>query len=164
MTIDLSVRKPFSRITRADFAAFPVWEWADDEEGVEGQDESFVRPTTHATVPKADFAQFLVQSKVRLRNGTEMAGCVEVTVQGRRVHCVPTVVFMLDRHLDFVGLETTRLLSRYTKTSNNFPVKWELSVPLAGQKKARAGRVRQGIVMRIIQLWAMWQLMKGAKK
>ncbi|MFP5390784.1 MAG: hypothetical protein ACLGI6_04445 [Gammaproteobacteria bacterium] len=164
MTIDLAERKPFSRLTRADFAAFPIWEWADNETGFEAQDESFVRPTAHAIVPTADFAQFLVQASVRLRNGTEMPGCVEVTVQGCRVHCVPTVVFMLDRHLDFVGLESTRLLSRYTKTPDNSPVKWTLSVLLIGEKKTRSGRVRRGIVMRVIELWAMWRLWKAGKK
>lgn len=37
-------RKPIGDLTLADLKAFPVWEYAEDEEGVDGQDETWVRP------------------------------------------------------------------------------------------------------------------------
>lgn len=36
--------KPIEEITLADFLEHPIWEYALDEEGVEGQDESWIRP------------------------------------------------------------------------------------------------------------------------
>ena len=36
--------KPLEEITLADVLQHPIWEWALDEEGVEGQDETWQRP------------------------------------------------------------------------------------------------------------------------
>src|SRR3954462_3252023 len=45
MTTSLTTRKPVDELTAADLEAFPVWEYADDEEGDdEDQDETWVRP------------------------------------------------------------------------------------------------------------------------
>jgi hypothetical protein len=160
MTTDLAVRKPFRKIAQTDFSIFPVWEWALDEEGFDG--EAFVRPTAHKTVPKAAFAQYIVSANAHLRDGTIIPACVEVTVKGKRWHFAPTVLFLLERHVDFVGVESTRMLSRYTKTLDNYPTKWELGVPLEGETKLTIGHVRHGILKQIRQFWTTLTMAKGA--
>lgn len=44
MPTTAETRKPIDGLTLADLEAFPIWEFAIDEEGVEGQDETWVRP------------------------------------------------------------------------------------------------------------------------
>jgi len=41
---DLNTRKPVVEIALQDLMQFPVWEFAIDEEGIEGQDETWIRP------------------------------------------------------------------------------------------------------------------------
>ena len=40
----MRVRKPVDKLTPADLEQFPFWEFALDEEGIAGQDETTVRP------------------------------------------------------------------------------------------------------------------------
>jgi hypothetical protein len=47
MQPSLKTRKPVHRLTVADLEAFPVWEFASDEEDVEGMDETWVKPAGH---------------------------------------------------------------------------------------------------------------------
>jgi len=154
MPTDLSTRKPINKVTREDFAIFPVWEWAIDEEGEEGQDESFVRPTTHTSIPNGSFIQFVVAAEAKLRNRETMPACVEVTIKGKTKSFEPLSVLLLDRHLDFAGMETTRLLSRYTKEIDNYPAAWKLKVPFEGEKKLRSASVRRSLAfLRLFELW-----------
>jgi hypothetical protein len=46
MPATLKTRKPVDKLTVGDLVAFPIWEFASDEESVEGQDETWVRPRT----------------------------------------------------------------------------------------------------------------------
>jgi hypothetical protein len=47
MPPSLDTRKPVHMLTVADLEAFPVWEFASDEEDVEGMDETWVKPVGH---------------------------------------------------------------------------------------------------------------------
>ena len=40
----MKISKQVYNLTADDFSAYPVWEFASDEEGEEGQDEATVRP------------------------------------------------------------------------------------------------------------------------
>jgi hypothetical protein len=51
MAATLATRKPIDQITVADLVDFPIWEFCLDEEGVEGMDETWVRPLAAAAVP-----------------------------------------------------------------------------------------------------------------
>jgi hypothetical protein len=51
----LCTRKPVDQLTLGDFAAFPVWEYANDEQGAEGRDETWVRPVDTTVVPKRSY-------------------------------------------------------------------------------------------------------------
>jgi hypothetical protein len=153
MSSNLATRKTVYKLTRDDFASYPIWEWAIGEEGAEGQDESFVRPTAFTSIPKSDFAQFVVAADSKLRKGTVMPACAEVTVRDKQVSIHPMSVLLYDRHLDIAGMETTRLLSRLTQEVDNYPVSWVLKVPLDGEGKPRQGRVPRSLLLQLIALW-----------
>ena len=152
MATNITTRKPLRKLTRADLQAFPVWDWAINEEGAEGLDESTVRPTTHAAIPVDGAAQFIVSATARLRDNTTMPALVEVTVSGKQRRFAPLVVLLFDRHLDFTGVETTRVLSQYTNVANNCPVQWQLAVPLVGEKTVRTAMVGRNVILRLLGL------------
>jgi hypothetical protein len=159
MVPDLASRKPVHKVTREDFATFPIWEWAIDEEGLVDRDESYVRPTSHSSIPTDSFAQFIVVADAKLRDGTTLPAAIEVTVNGKAKSFEPMSVLLLDRHLEFVGMETTRLLSRYTKVVDNYPVRWQLRVPVKGEAKLRNAKVRRSLSFRLLSL--IWRLKFG---
>lgn len=69
MPITLATRKPVEDLTVADLEAFPVWEFAIDEEGEdEDQDETWVRPVAGDAVP-AGGSSLGVAAAVRLAGG-----------------------------------------------------------------------------------------------
>ena len=152
MTIDLSTRRSIRKVTHADFAAYPVWEWAIDEENV-GSGESFVRPTSLDVVPAGPDAHFVVAARTTLNDGTLLPSCLEVTIRKGKPCIEPMFVFLLDRHLDFAGVETTAMLSRYTKRVNIYPVHWEMAVPIAGESGLRSRKLRRSVLSRVAQWW-----------
>lgn len=141
-----SQAKPVDRLTRSDLSENPIWEWNLDEEGTPGRDESYVYPTMLRTIPKGDFHQYLVSAVAILKDRTELPACMEVTCQGGTFHFNPLFVFLFDRQLDFVGHETDRLLSRYTKRAANRPVRWRLGPLVDGERKVRSGNVQRSFL------------------
>lgn len=139
--------KPCAKLNRDDLRSTPIWEWLPDDGAdaqAEGADESFVRPTALATIPADSFAQFVVAATFGLRDGSAMPGIAEVTVDGKRVAVQPTTLFLLDRQLRVPGVETNRLLSRYTKSAGNHPIDWVLNVRIDGEAKPRSGKIKGG--------------------
>jgi hypothetical protein len=61
--------KPVDQLRPADLATHPVWEYANAEEGVEGQDETWVRPV--AELPIADATNRVIGTTVRFSGGRE---------------------------------------------------------------------------------------------
>jgi hypothetical protein len=51
MATTRKTRKPVNLLTPADFMVFPIREYADDEEGMLGRDEMWVRPVSRTAVP-----------------------------------------------------------------------------------------------------------------
>ena len=76
VTVTLDTRKPAYQLELSDFAAYPVWESALDEEGVEGRDESWVRPVDTRAVPRE--SNTLVSATFQDRRGRVFAGYVDV--------------------------------------------------------------------------------------
>ena len=161
MVSNFSTRKTVYQVTREDFAEYPVWEWAIGEEGSEGEDESFVRPTPLTSIPKRELAQFIVAASATLRSGSVMAACAEVTVKGDAITVTPMSIFLYDRHLDIVATETTRALSYLTQEADNYPAAWELNVPIEGEAKPRQGKVPRSMGL---QLKAMWRRLKSVRQ
>lgn len=71
-------RKPIGQLTLHDLDAFPVWEFAIDEEGVDGQAETWVRPVVANTVPKGLYS-LSVACDFRTASGKCFGGFVDVT-------------------------------------------------------------------------------------
>ncbi|NHZ40431.1 MULTISPECIES: hypothetical protein [Massilia] len=163
MTPDLAIRRSIRKVSHADFAAYPIWEWAIDEEVNLGNGESFVRPTSLDAVPLDPLGHYIVAANTTLSDGVILPSCVEVSTRGKKQHVEPMFVFLLDRHLDFAGVETTALLSRYTKRVNIYPVRWEMAVPMAGETRLRSGKVRRGLWERLAQFWARLRLGSGGQ-
>src|SRR4051812_23572941 len=70
----MKIRKQVYELTPADLERFPVWEYALDEEGEEGQDETTVRPfVATGKIDSAD-GPCMVRASFRLADGTAMAG------------------------------------------------------------------------------------------
>jgi hypothetical protein len=76
----LKTRKPVDELLAEDFDAFPIWEFATDEEDVPGRDETWVRPVKTARL--RDLSGKLIGTYVTLANGARlraMLGNVDVT-------------------------------------------------------------------------------------
>lgn len=139
--------KPYAKLTRADLEQFPIWEWVleeDDPALDEAHDESYVQATELTNIPELSFAQFVSAATIELKDGSRMPGIAEVTVAEGSVAIQPTTVFLLDRHLQIPGVETNRLLTRYTKSLENYPVAWQLAVLVQGEKSERTGKIAGG--------------------
>lgn len=78
MPTSLKSRKPVNELTAADFAAFPMWEFATDEEDIEGQDETWVRPVKGREVPR-DACSQLVATDFTTASGAKWEGFMMVT-------------------------------------------------------------------------------------
>jgi hypothetical protein len=95
----------------------------------------------------------VVAATATLRDGTTLPACVEVGIKGKARRFFPMAILMPDRHLDFQGMETTRVLSHYTKRESNEPVRWQLAVPLEDERKLRSGKLRGSIAWWFIEMW-----------
>lgn len=153
MTIDLHTRRSIRKIAQADFAAFPVWEWAINEEQSHGHGESFVRPAELGSLSFKLVHQYIVSATVTLNDGSTLLGCIEVSMHNRRFHMEPMFIFLQDRHLDFGGHETRTVLSHYTGRGDAQPVSWQLAVALDDECAARHGEVRRSLIERLTQGW-----------
>lgn len=68
------IRKQVYELSPQDFVDHPVWEFCADEEGVEGQDEATVRPTTKIALSDELPGACVVAAKVILADGTYASG------------------------------------------------------------------------------------------
>lgn len=147
--------KPYAKLTRIDLAQSPIWEWAPEDDGPdspEAIDESYVRSTPLSEIPLGPFAQYVVAISVELRNGDCMPGIAEVVVADSAVSVQPTTVLLLDRHLRIPGVETNRLLARYTQSIESYPVAWRLAVTVQGETQARCGEIKAGDMKDLVAL------------
>ena len=81
MRTTLHTRKPIDGITSEDLDAFPIWEFATDEEGVEGQDETWIRPVASSIISRKAYS-LSVAAKFVTASGRELPGLVGVTTAG----------------------------------------------------------------------------------
>lgn len=145
--LNLLTQKPFTKLNRADLEQVPLWEWVQDDLALPDNgvvDESFVQATQYTSIPLVDYGQFVVSAGIHLKGGDALPGICEVSVAAGKIAVLPTVVFMLDRQLTIPAVETNRLLSRYTKTLENYPVGWALKVLVEGESEPRSGHIKGG--------------------
>ena len=78
----MKIRKQVNELTLDDLIKFPVWEFALDEEGEEGQDETTVRPCEISGALDPSDGMFIVRAAFTLADGSKMKGCMTLPVQG----------------------------------------------------------------------------------
>jgi hypothetical protein len=132
------IRKPIYELTADDFLAFPVWEYALDEEGEEGQDETTVRPYFAANHLDPSEGTWIVAATFTLADGTLMSGYLTPpSSMERYLGRIQPQIFTNRGQVSFwcgrLPPETARcyeLLGR--NASSVFPVRFESAVPLVG--------------------------------
>jgi hypothetical protein len=72
----MKIRKQVYDLTLDDLNEYPVWEFALDEEGEEGQDEATVRPYGALDKLNPSDGMFIVRAKFTLADGSQMHGCL----------------------------------------------------------------------------------------
>ncbi len=70
----MRIRKQVYELTARDLDQYPVWEFALDEEGAEGQDEATVRPLLVAGQVNPADGMVIVKASFRLSDGTSLSG------------------------------------------------------------------------------------------
>jgi hypothetical protein len=87
-----TIRKQVTDLRPDDLAQFPIWEFALDEEGEEGQDEETVRP--RPDLHRADPAEgmFVVRAELVAADGTQFDGYVSPDEDPDISFTQPTIV------------------------------------------------------------------------
>jgi hypothetical protein len=156
MTPTPATRKPVDRLTTLDFAAFPVWEYAIDEEEVAGRDETWVRPADRARLRRGLYSQ-LVLSSFKTSRGDVLPGFMIVSTADPDPDVQPGALLaprylalpMLSRPQAAAKRRTWDLDSRRDilralrrREDGVFPLTYQVQVPLGRGKKLLRGKVR----------------------
>jgi len=146
-------RKPVRDLTPSDMQAFPVWEYATDEEGVEWQGESWVRPVAATKIRAKEYSQ-IVASTFWTSSGQELSGYMIVSPaasttkqldhSGGALFHARGQCYLVDLNgsaLDFIKRDCLKELKRVLKLTpaKLFPLHFELGVPISGEKQLRKG-------------------------
>jgi hypothetical protein len=149
MRATLRTRKPVSRLTLSDLRSFPVWEFCIDEEGVEGQDETWIRPLARSTIPRKGWS-LPVAANFTFKDGSNFKGFVVTTTAsddsdqpgavlffGGRQVCVPTKT---EFNRNAAKKDLLKALAREAKAV--FPIRFQLQVLVHGEMTLRSGVLR----------------------
>jgi hypothetical protein len=137
----VKIRKQVYDLTLADLNKFPVWEFALDEEGEEGQDEATVRPCDISGAVDPSEGMFIVRATFALADGTKMLGYLTPSVQanGGLGALQPVIITERGQVLFWHGVITPdaqRLAQNYDKlgrdASRVFPIQATTDVELIG--------------------------------
>jgi hypothetical protein len=151
MAATLATRKPIDQITAADLVDFPIWEFCLDEEGVEGMegmDETWVRPLAAAAVPN-DAYSLSVAAEFETASGLRVNGLMGVTTAEGEVEISQAVLLFGGKYL-FVPDKDMRIdadekLRRAVVDalgpSPVFPLRYQLSVLIEGEASHRESTV-----------------------
>jgi hypothetical protein len=150
MAATIATRKPIDQITVADLVDFPIWEFCLDEEGVEGMDETWVRPLAAAAVPNEAYS-LSVAAEFETASGLRVNGLIGVTTAEGEVEIAYPVLlfdgkylFVPSQHdMQFNGADEKlrSAIADALGTSPVFPLRYRLSVPIEGEASHREGTV-----------------------
>lgn len=143
--MNLESRKPVDLLTPEDFAVFPVWEYAIDEEGVEGSDETWVRPLGTTIVPLRGYTH--VAADFTAICGRAYTGYVTLSTLDGVPGVCQGVIFhggapLFVSNPEAFGFRKSRdvLLAALTLAESElFPLSFRLRVPLEGQADQLCG-------------------------
>lgn len=156
MTPTPATRKPVDRLTAADFSAFPVWEYAIDEEDIPGRDETWVRPVDRARLSRGLYSQ-LVLSSFKANRGNVFAGFMVVSTASPAPDVQPGAL-LTPRYLPLPMLSRAQAVAKRRpwdldsrrdilkalrrREDGVFPLAYEVQVPLGRERKLLRGKVR----------------------
>ncbi len=155
MAPTLKTRKPVVELSVEDLKVFPIWEYALDEEGIEGRDETWVRPVPKKKIPKNAYS-LLVAADFQTAAGEQYQGFVEVATAGGKVDIRPGVIvskgyFVLPAVPREVAvrenwpwvtqLREKLLVGLKSEEKQVFPIKYRLQVAVSGEANLREGFV-----------------------
>jgi hypothetical protein len=135
--VTLRTRKPVVALTAADLDAFPVWEFALDEESLPGRDETWVRPVNAKGVPRNRNA-LQVATDFRAACGRIYPGlCIVTRVAGQ----VEIQVGFALVGPDYLPTDHRQALPEGTEPSERelFPITYQLRVLVEGKQEPRRG-------------------------
>src|ERR1700755_1580411 len=98
MAATIATRKPIDQITVPDLVDFPIWEFCLDEEGLEGMDETWVRPLAAAAVPNEAYS-LSVAAEFETASGLRVNGLIGVTTAGGEVEIAYPVLLFDGKYL-----------------------------------------------------------------
>lgn len=97
----MKIRKQVSKLTLSDIQKYPIWEYATDEEGSDGQDETMVRPV-HAVDSQDRSENMIVRADFILTDGTQMMGFIKMRANGAlSVRRLQPVIIAKKGHVGF---------------------------------------------------------------
>src|ERR1700689_1096312 len=142
MAATLATRKPIDQITVADLVDFPIWEFCLDEEGVEGMDETWVRPLAAAAVPNEAYS-LSVAAEFETASGLRVNGLIGVTTaEGEVEIAYPGLLFdgknlfvpsQHDMQFNAADEKLRAALADALGTSPVFPLRYRLNVLVEGE-------------------------------
>lgn len=150
-------RKPVDQLTLDDLSVFPAWEFCLDEEGVEGQDETWVRPFIGSTIPAEAWLQ--VGARFTLNDGVHYDGYVDVStgsmedlveLLGKEAMSQPRAVIIVDGRQASVPTKAAFDYDESREELANvlgrdfaaiFPIKYELKMLVEGEQKFQSGEL-----------------------
>jgi hypothetical protein len=150
MAATIATRKPIDQITVADLVDFPIWEFCLDEEGVEGMDETWVRPLAVAAVPNGAYS-LSVAAEFETASGLRVNGLIGVTTAEGEVEIAYPVLLFDGKYLfipsqhemqfDAADEKLRQAIVDALGSSPVFPLRYRLSVPIEGEASHREGTV-----------------------
>jgi len=138
----MHIRRQVYDLTPSDLKRYPVWEYALDEEGSEGQDEATVRPYEASGPIDPAKGMFIVRASMTFAHGTSLMGYVTPSAQGGAdlSSCQPAVGVPGGQVSFWRGMLALRpedlsnsyALLKRASPAQVFPIKFESDVPIAG--------------------------------
>ncbi len=145
VAVTLKTRMPVGKLRKKHFEAFPIWEYADDEEGNDGMDETWVRPVNATMVPRRSYCQ--VAADFSTPAGKTFFGFVTVsTLEGKPDVC-QGVIFYNRKNLfisnpEAFGFKDSRrelLIGLELTEKKAFPMTFTLRTQVTGNLKYTGG-------------------------
>lgn len=137
----MKTRKPVDKLSANDLVAFPIWEFATDEEGLDGQDETWVQPVDARVVRKGLWS-LSVAADYCTRAGAKIAGFIGVsTAEGVEID---NAVLLPKGKYVFVDVRSSASRGATAKalgmpSKDVFPLTYTLRVLIGREKAFRTG-------------------------
>ena len=137
----MRIRKQVYELTADDLNKFPVWEFALDEEGEEGQDEATVRPYKISGSLDPSDGMFVVRASFTLADGSKMQGYLTPPVEADdSLGTLQPVIVTAAGHVGFwygmMSPSSKELAQSYQSlgrdASHIFPLRFESHVEMVG--------------------------------